>query len=363
MKTADMRVKVIAEAGVNHNGDLDMAIQLVDAAVEAGADAVKFQTFTADTIASKAAPKARYQLSTTDAAESQLDMLARLELSKEAHHRLRTHCRQHGIDFLSSPFDVESLDFLVNDLGLDTVKLASGEISNGPLLFDAARSGKNLILSTGMCDLCDVEEALDLIAFGLVNENTPQTREHYRGSRLSMQAGALLLQRVTLLQCTSEYPAPVEAINLRAMRPLGEAFGLPVGLSDHSQGIVVPIAAAALGATVIEKHFTLDKGLPGPDHKASIEPDELRDMVNGIRQVTTALGGSEKIANDRELETAAVVRKSLMTIEPIKKGELFSTKNLTVKRPGTGISPMRYWDVIGTSARRDYGADELLEEY
>lgn len=330
---------IIAEAGVNHNGDPALAHKLIDAAAEAGADAVKFQTFSADAVATEAAPKAAYQTETTGAGENQRAMLARLELSKPAHHDLLAHCRRSGLEFLSTPFDLESLAFLTDELDLPTLKIASGEITNRPLLEAAAHSGKKLILSTGMCMLGDVEAALAVL------ENV---------------AGGLK-GRVSLLHCVSQYPAPAEDVNLKAMATLRRAFGLPVGLSDHTAGTAVAIAAAALGAAIIEKHFTLDRTLPGPDHRASLEPGELKEMVTGIRTVEAAMGDGRKAPQPSELETRDVARRSLVAGRAITAGDAFSEDNIAVMRPGGGISPMRLPEVLGRTAPRDFDPGEMIE--
>jgi N-acetylneuraminate synthase len=349
---------VIAEAGVNHNGSVDMARRLVDVAAAAGADAVKFQTFKAERLISRSAPKADYQKKTTDAAESQFDMLRRLELDATAHHALTAHARAAGIAFLSTPFDVESIDFLVTEIGVQQIKIPSGEITNGPLLLEAARSGRPVILSTGMSTLDDVELALGALAFGYAGWTGPSAvkfRQALAEQRTTLEG------RVTLLHCTSEYPAAYDEINLRTMEMLRSRFGLPVGLSDHSVGISVPIAAVALGATVIEKHFTLDRNLPGPDHKASLEPPELNEMVRAIRQIEVALGNGQKTPTAVETRNATVARKSLVAARSLKRGERLSAEDVAVKRAGQGISPMRYWEWVGTVAKRDYVEDELLD--
>ena len=285
-----MSVFIIAEAGVNHNGDLETACQLVDAAVAAGADAVKFQTFKAENLVTRHAGKAAYQKVTTGADENQLAMLKRLELKYELHFQLLAYCQSKGIQFLSTAFDFESLDFLVRELGIETLKIPSGEITNGPFLLAHAQTGKQIILSTGMATLGEVETALGVLAFGYLGALQPPSLTAFQQAYGSEQGQAVLREKVTLLHCTSEYPTPMENINLRAMDVLQQAFGLSVGYSDHSVGLVVPVAAAARGATVIEKHFTLDRTQQGPDHKVSLEPDELKAMVSGIRDVEKALG-------------------------------------------------------------------------
>lgn len=332
-----MKTLIIAEAGVNHNGDMEMAKQLVASAAAAGADLVKFQSFVAGKIISADAPKADYQKHTTGNDESQYEMVRKLELSRRDHEILIEECKRHNIGFFSTAFDVDSFDMLV-ELGLDQVKIPSGELTNLPLLRHMTRLGLPVIVSTGMASLGDIEAALEAIIQG----GTPR-------------------ELVTVLHCTTEYPAPMDEVNLRAMVALQQAFGVNVGYSDHTRGIEIPIAAVALGATVIEKHFTLDRTLPGPDHQASLEPHELKAMVDGIRNVERALGDGIKRPSASELKNRAIARKSLVASRPIRAGDTFSADNLTAKRPGTGISPMRWDDVVGRSARRDFGRDELIE--
>jgi N-acetylneuraminate synthase len=361
MTAADDRVYVIAEAGVNHNGDLGLAHKLVEIAADAGADAVKFQTFRAEAVVATDAPKAGYQKETTGADESQLAMLRRLELPTEAHHALRASCRARGVDFLSTPFDRQSLDFLTGELGLETIKVPSGEITNGPLLLAAARSARKLIVSTGMSTLDDVREALGVIAFGFVRPaDTQPSRQAFADAFADTEGQRAVRERVVLLHCTSQYPAPEDEINLRAMATMRDAFAMPVGLSDHSAGIAVPIAAAALGARVIEKHFTADRALPGPDHRASLEPAELATMIAGIRTVERALGDGVKAPTASEADTAAVARRSLAATTAIAAGATFGEANLGTLRPGTGISPMAYWDWLGRTAADDVPAGSLL---
>lgn len=356
----DGKVFVIAEAGVNHNGSLDTARKLVAAAAASGADAVKFQTFQAKNLVTRTAPKAPYQQKTTGRDESQFEMIRALELDGEQHLLLAGECRKRGILFLSTPFDLESLAMLVGRVKVPAIKISSGDIINGPLLLAAARSGKPVILSTGMSDLADIETALGILAFGYTDTGNGPSTAAFRNAFRSSAGQSAIRKNVTLLQCTTEYPAPYSEINLRAMQLLRETFDLAVGLSDHSLGIEVPIAAAALGATVIEKHFTLDRDLPGPDHVASLEPEELKRMVSGIRNVTHALGSPAKVPTATERRNVAAARKSLVAACKIRAGELFTELNLTVKRPGTGVSPIHYWDWLGKRAARDYEADEII---
>jgi N-acetylneuraminate synthase len=355
------RTYIIAEAGVNHNGSLDMAKQLIEVAAQAGADAVKFQTFKSEHVITRHAPKAEYQEQTTGKVESQLEMVKKLELSAADHQVLIRHCEAQGIQFLSTPFDLPSLDLLVETFDVPRLKLPSGEITNAPLLLKAARSGKPIVMSTGMCTLGEVEQALGVLAFGYLNPSTAPSLTAFQEAFLSPEGQRILQERVTLLHCTTEYPAPFEDVNLRAMDTLGHAFGLSVGFSDHTTGIAVPVAAVARGAQVIEKHFTLDRSLPGPDHRASLEPAELEAMVCSIREVEAALGRSLKLPAPSELKNKPIGRKSLVAARAIQAGEVFTEANLTAKRPGTGLSPMHLWDLLGTWAERDYQEDEAID--
>lgn len=355
-----MSIYIIAEAGVNHNGSLDTALQLVDAAAEAGADAVKFQTFTAERIVRRNAPKAEYQKQTTGTDESQYEMLRRLELPRAAHETLLERCSARGIDFLSTPFDEESLDFLTGDLGLKTIKLGSGEVTNGPLLLRTARKGVDVILSTGMSTLGEVETALACLAFGYTASGESPSLDAFLSAYVSQEGQGALRKRVTLLHCTTEYPAPFGEVNLRSMRTMREAFSLPVGYSDHTEGIAVSIAAAALGASVIEKHFTLDRALPGPDHKASLEPEQLAELVRSVRRTEEALGSGLKAPSPSERENRKIVRKSLAAKRTIKRGEEFLEGNICVKRPSTGLSPFEYWNLLGRKSPLDIAEDEAI---
>lgn len=356
-------VFIIAEAGVNHNGDRQLAFQLVDAAVEAGADAVKFQTFKTENLVTRSAGKAAYQLQNSDVDDTQFAMLKQLELPNDIHFELVAYCNKNGIDFLSTAFDIDSLNFLVDDLGLETLKIPSGEITNGPFLLAHAQTRNELIISTGMSTLDEVEEALNVIAFGLVHGATHSiqpSRAEFQQAYNSSEGQQLLQEKVTLLHCTTGYPAPPSDINLRAMQTLRSAFGLKVGYSDHSEGIAVPVAATALGASLIEKHFTLDKTLPGPDHKASLDPDELREMVASIRAVGKSMGNGLKKPMPSELGNRDIARKSLVAAVDIRKGDMFTVENLQIKRPGTGRSPMDYWGVLGEESQQDYKPDEII---
>lgn len=331
------RTLIIAEAGVNHNGQIELAKQLIDVAAEAGADLVKFQTFSADRLATRTAKKADYQTRTTDGNESQHEMLRRLELTAEMHNALITHCAARSIGFFSTGFDIESVDLLVS-LGQGHFKTPSGEITNLPYLRHIGRFGKAVILSSGMATLGEIEAAIDV----LEHAGTPRTS-------------------ITVLHCTTEYPTPMAEVNLRAMQSIGAAFGVAVGYSDHTSGIEVAIAAVALGATVIEKHFTLDRNLPGPDHKASLEPEELKAMVAAIRNIEVALGDGIKRLTPSEAKNKPIARKSIVAAVEIRKGDVFTADSLTAKRPGSGISPMRWDEVMGRTAPRDFGVDELIE--
>lgn len=332
-----MKTLIIAEAGVNHNGDINLAKKLIDAAAEAGADIVKFQTFNANRQVTRSAKKADYQVQTTDSTESQHEMLSRLELTEAMHHILIAHCKTCNIAFLSTGFDIESVDLLVS-LGQECFKIPSGEITNLPYLRHIGQLGKTVILSTGMATMSDIEAAIDV----LEQAGTPRAM-------------------VTVLHCTTEYPTPMNEVNLRAMQSINKALGIAVGYSDHTQGIEVAIAAVATGAAVIEKHFTLNRNLPGPDHKASIEPAELKAMVTAIRNIEMAMGDGIKRLTPSEAKNKPVARKSLVASREIKAGEVFTADNLTAKRPGTGISPMRWDEVLGKKAPHDFIEDELID--
>lgn len=358
---ADGPVFVIAEAGVNHNGDADMAMRLVATAARAGADAVKFQTFRAEDLATARAAKADYQARNEPGAESQFAMLKRLQLDHGAHRELMAECARQGIAFLSTPFDPASLRFLVDDLGLDTLKFSSGDLTNGPLLLEGARRAQRLILSTGMASLAEIEQALSVITFALHGGSHDMPgRAAFERAYASAEGRTALRQRVCLLHCTTEYPAPLADVNLRAMATLRQAFGLTVGYSDHTEGITVTTAAVALGARVIEKHFTLDRTLPGPDHKASLEPDELAAMVAAIRAVELAMGDGVKAPSAAERANAAVARKSLVALAPIRAGEAYTAGNIGVMRPEGGHSPMDYWDLLGETADIEHAPQDFV---
>lgn len=330
-----MHTYVIAEIGVNHNGDINLAKKMIDAAKDAGADAVKFQTFKSENLVSTYAEKAEYQKVTTGSDESQLDMIKKLELSFEDFKELAAYCKKSGIAFASTPFDFESIRFL-NTIDMPFWKIPSGEITNLPYLIEIAKTKKPVIMSTGMSSLEEIYAAINVLKkYG--------TKE------------------ITLLHCNTAYPTPYQDVNLKAMQTLRDAFNLPVGYSDHTKGIEVPIAAAALGAVVLEKHFTLDRNMEGPDHKASLEPDELKQMVASVRHIEAAIGSADKTPTESEIINRDIARKSIVAKTAIKAGELFTEDNITVKRPGNGISPMKWFEVLGKTAPRDFSFDELIE--
>lgn len=326
---------VIAEAGVNHNGNFENAKKMIDVAKKSGVDAVKFQTFKAEKVVSKFAEKAEYQKNNTGNSESQLEMVKKLELSFSDFKELKEYSEKQGILFLSTPFDFESIEFLEN-LGMEIWKIPSGEITNLPYLEKIAKIGKKIIMSTGMCELSEIEEALKVLKEGGAKD-------------------------ISILHCNTEYPTPMKDVNLLAMLGLKERFKVDIGYSDHTLGIEVPISAVALGAQIIEKHFTLDKSMEGPDHIASLNPQELEEMVKAIRNIEVALGSKEKFASESEFKNRAIARKSIVANRKIKVGEILTEENLTVKRPGTGISPMKWNSVIGTRALKDFEEDEMIQ--
>ena len=332
------RTLIIAEAGVNHNGDIAKAKALIDKGAEAGVDFVKFQTFKASNLVTKQAKRAAYQDKNTQDNDSQYEMLKKLELSQAVHQELIDYCTKKGVQFLSTGFDFESLEFLAG-LGITIAKIPSGEITNLPYLRKVATLFPEVILSTGMATITEIKDAVKVLTDNGVSKD-----------------------KITILHCNTEYPTPMEDVNLKAMLHIQRELGVPVGYSDHTLGIEVPIAAVALGATVIEKHFTLDKTLPGPDHKASLEPEELKAMVSAIRNIEKAIGGSGlKEVSKSEAKNKPIARKSIVATKAIKKGDLFSVENLTIKRPGTGISPMQWDEVIGKTAKKDFEEDDLIE--
>jgi N-acetylneuraminate synthase len=357
-----MPVRIIAEAGVNHNGDVELARELIDAAAEAGADAVKFQTFRAELVASRFAPKAAYQSRATGDDNTQLEMIRRLELDEREHDALIAHAARRGIEFLSTPFDRPSLVLLTERFGLRTVKIASGEVTNPPFLLEIARRATRVILSTGMCTLAEVEAALGVLAFGFTAPPTiPPGQRAFERAYSADEGQQALRERVALLHCTTEYPAPWGEVNLRAMDTLAAAFGLPVGYSDHTEGCHIAVAAVARGAKLLEKHFTLDRGLPGPDHQSSLEPAELSDLVRELRQVEMALGDGTKRPTESEWPNREVARRSLVAARNICLGEILTEENLACKRPGSGVPATHWYEVLGTLAVRSFAADELIE--
>jgi N-acetylneuraminate synthase len=356
-----MRTLVIAEAGVNHNGSLPRALEMVNVARAAGADVVKFQTFKSEQVISRSAPKAEYQRSTTPTSESQLEMARALEFDASAHRALIARCDEQGIEFMSSPFDLPSVDFLVSALNVSRIKIGSGEVTNFPLLLKVAQSGKPAILSTGMSTLDEIRTALGVLAFGYTSTGQPPADlRAFADLCGDEKCQRILREKVTLLQCTTEYPTPFEDANLAGMETLKHTFGLATGFSDHTEGIAVSIAAVARGASAIEKHFTLSRDLPGPDHRASLEPVELTALVRSVRQVEAAVGDGIKRPMPSEQKNLVIARKSLVAACSIKKGERFNEINLTTKRPGSGISAIYYWKVLGTVAPRDYEEDEVI---
>jgi len=352
-------VYVIAEAGVNHNGQRDLAMQLIDAAASAGADAVKFQTFQADRLASATAPKASYQTQTTPANESQHAMLKKLELPFEWHAPLQQHAKKQGITFLSTPFDMSSLAFL-QTLELPMLKISSGDLSNAPFLWLCARSGLPLVVSTGMATLSEVEQALAVIHHSLHHTSEPQHMQDVWSHWVTQADRRLLTSQVTLLHCTSQYPTPMAEVNLHAMDTLRDAFHLTVGYSDHTQGKVIPIAAVARGARVIEKHLTLDCHMQGPDHLASLEPDEFGQMVKAIRQLEVAMGHGHKVPQASELNTRLAARKQVVAARPIAKGHTFTREDLETARSGQGLPAHDLWQLIGCVAQQDFAAGQAI---
>lgn len=353
------RPLIIAEAGVNHDGSLETARQLVTVASDVGADAVKFQTFVPHEVASRHARKARYQQQAANGAEAQVEMLERLALPQKAFAQLADLCEERGLEFISTPFDLRSLN-LLTELKVKRLKIGSGDLTNAPLLWHAGLSKRPIILSTGMATLSEIESALSILVAGALEAEG--TRVDPIAAYLSARGQEIISSRVTLLQCTTEYPSAPEEVNLRAMGTLRAAFGVSVGLSDHTSGTVIPIAATALGADVIEKHFTLDKTKVGPDHAASLEPAEFKSMVESIRDTVSSLGNGLKLPSETEVENIGAARKSLVAASSIRVGDLFTLDNLVTKRPGDGISALRYYEWIGRRATRDYEPDDLIQE-
>lgn len=355
-------IYIIAEAGVNHNGSLQMAKELVKVAKEVGADAVKFQTFKAENLVTKNAKQAEYQIDNLGETTSQLAMLKKLELSYEEFIDLQSFCQTKQITFLSTPFDFESVDFLLDELKMGIVKIPSGELTNAPFIHYIATKRRAMIVSTGMATIQEIHEALAFIAYGLAKPLETVEVEKVHQFYQTLESKEVLQKYVTILHCTTQYPAPAESINLNTLSEMKQIFQLPVGLSDHSEGIHIPIAAVGMGATVIEKHFTLNKKLEGPDHVASLNPEELETMIAGIREIEEALGDGIKKPTQIELQNRVPARKSLVAKRSIREGEVFSASNLTVKRPGNGIEPSKYWFYIGKVASKSYEEDELIDE-
>lgn len=371
---------IIAEAGVNHNGSLVNAKKLVDIASKAGADAVKFQTFKAENLVNIHAPQAEYQAANIGKRESQFDMLKRLELKEDMHFELAEYCKQRNITFLSTPFDNDSLDFLVKNFEMPLIKIGSGEVTNAPFLLEIAKTGKDIILSTGMSDLEEVEQALSVLAFGYLTPNKTPSIEAFNATFKQEDAKNILMQKVQLLHCTTEYPCPLEDVNLKAMHTMQKAFGLDVGYSDHTAGIDVSLAAVAMGAKIIEKHFTIDKTMEGPDHKASLEPNELIELVKEVRRleqltaqekqsfceeikdIKSIKGSGIKSPSHSEQKNIPIARKSIIAKQGIKKGEVFSKENLCIKRPGNGLKPIKIWQLYGKKSPLDIKADELVSK-
>jgi len=350
---------VIAEAGVNHNGSVGLAKALIDSAVAAGADAVKFQSFVTENLVTNDAERAQYQIANTGNSESQYQMLKRLELSHPQQRELFDYCTSKRIQFLSTPFDDESLKFLVQDLGLETIKVGSGELTNAPFLHQVASTAKHLILSTGMSTESEIRSALGVVAHAFTSKQPPSIEQFERS--FDSEAGKrAITSRVTLLHCTTEYPAAPEEINLRAMQTMGERFECRIGFSDHSAGIHLAVAAVALGAKVIEKHLTTSRDLPGPDHRASLEPVEFKRLVADIRELEKALGDSIKKPTSSETKNISIARRSLVAARAIKAGEPFTVENIAVKRPGSGRSPFEYWSILGTRSPRDISKNEII---
>ncbi len=354
-----MKTYIIAEAGVNHNGSFDMAKQLIDVAIESGAHAVKFQTFLSEEVIAKDTPKCGYQIEQTGSDESQLEMIQKLQLSFDQKRELFEYGRSKGIEVLSTPFDLQSLEFLL-DLKMSRIKIASGEITNPLLLLNAGKSQKPVILSTGMSTLKDIQTALEILVFGYLNNGDEPSYENFTKAFCTAEGQDLLKEKVTILHCTTNYPAPYDELNLNVIETMQKAFRVDVGYSDHSKGFLASCIAVSKGATIVEKHFTLDNDLPGPDHKASLNPQDLKDLVINIKKTEEMLGRSEKIPSHGELETAALVRRSIVAGGDISEGEVFTEENLKLKRPGTGLGPENYFDLIGKESKKTYKLDDFI---
>lgn len=354
------RVYIIAEAGVNHNGDVSLAKELIDIASDAGADAIKFQTFIATEVISIHANQADYQVKNTGLQESQLAMVKKLELPLDDFKALYLYAKNKGITFLSTAFDPVSLKFLVKDCNIPLIKIPSGEITNAPLLFACARYNMPIVLSTGMANLDEIERALAVLSYGWVHESEPESLQECIDFYQTEDGIRALYKNITILQCITEYPAPYKDTNLKAMQAIADKFHCPIGLSDHSLGLHIPVAAVAMGATIIEKHFTINQNLPGPDHKASLSPDELKTMIHYIRDVEAAFGDGHKQARDSEKKNMTIARRSIVAADNLKKDEVYAMSNITCKRPGSGVSAMLYWDYLGKECNNEYKVDELI---
>lgn len=353
---------VIAEAGVNHNGSLDLALQMIDLAAKAGADAVKFQTFKAEKLVAAYTDMAAYQERQLGKKLTQLELLKALELSPEAHYKMQAHCKRRNIEFMSTAFDSESLTLLADDLKLGRFKISSGDMNNAPFVLQHAKLGKDMIISTGMSTLDEIEQMLGVVAFGLTSRPQAEASEAiFRDAYASETGRDALREKVTLLHCSTEYPVPLANINLAAMQLLAETFDVAVGYSDHSTSLRVGGLAVAAAATVIEKHFTTDRSLPGPDHAASLTPEELTSMIDNIRFAEKVLGAKEKVPSEAEDNNAKVARKVICASQDIKKGEVFSEQNLALLRSGEGVSPIRYWEYLSTKAARSYKKGDRID--
>jgi N-acetylneuraminate synthase len=359
--TQSKKTFIIAEAGVNHNGSMKLAHELVDAAISAGADAIKFQSFIASAIVTADASMAEYQIVNTGSSESQLKMLQSLELSQQQQRELHDYCQNRGIQFLSTPFDSMSLNFLTKNLGLRTIKVGSGELTNAPFLLEVAQSADKIILSTGMSTIDEVAEALGVIAFAMTAPATAKPSKSSMTSAFESSDGKKAIsERVILLHCTTDYPTRPVDVNLKAMLTLGDKFSCQIGFSDHSVGVHLAVAAVAMGATIIEKHLTTSRALPGPDHQASLEPNEFKNLVSQIRELEDALGNGEKFPTEVEIQNKKVARRSIVAAKQIKVGDVFTKDNIVIKRPGTGRSPIDYWSLLDTKATRDIAENEII---
>ncbi len=352
---------IIAEAGVNHNGDLSLAKELIDIAADAGADAVKFQTFTAEKVISTIAKQAEYQAKNTGITESQLEMVKKLELPQSDFKKLYEYSKDKNITFLSTAFDPENMNFLVRECNIPLIKIPSGELTNAHYLFDVAKYKLPLVISTGMANLHEIEQALAVLSYGWVHKNPPTSLQQCLDFYTTATGHSTLDGNIIILQCVTEYPAPYKDTNLNSMQTIAEKFGCPVGLSDHSLGIHIPIAAVAMGACVIEKHFTIDKNLPGPDHKASIDAEELKNMVKYIKDVEDAMGDGQKVPQTSEIKNIPIARRSIVAAGDLTQGTIYTNENIACKRPGNGVSAMLYWDYLGKECLSDINKDNLVK--